>query len=282
MALTDSTGAVVEKVKYDPYGTPICTRTSDNDVTAASHFGNPFLFQGQRYCPETGLYYFKNRDYTTTLGRLFQRDPIEYETGLNLYELSTSAPLLYLDPLGEKIEKQWDPTTTAQLIDAVKELRALTDDKDPCTSKKNGDILEYVITCALPNNVYAVANNGEAGNGANGIIYMLQTTTITWTLTCVCYEGREPLVQTDTINTGISPPLFIHRTNARVYKKINMWGTTQQRKKGKTPEKDKWPEATQDYDDVGKPKNNVKPPVESDYKTDDAKEVPLDVLMKKK
>ena len=100
MALTDSTGAVVEKVKYDPYGQPTCTRTSDNHVSVASHFGNPFLFQGQRYCPETGLYYFKNRDYSASLGRFNQWDLMGYLDGMSQYESEHGHPLRSLDPLG--------------------------------------------------------------------------------------------------------------------------------------------------------------------------------------
>ncbi len=101
MALTDANGAVVERVKYDPYGQPTCTRTSDSDVTTASHFANPWLFQGQRFCSETGMYYFKNRDQKPDLGRFLQRDPIGYVDGLNLYQVVQSRPIAGLDPYGE-------------------------------------------------------------------------------------------------------------------------------------------------------------------------------------
>ncbi len=104
MALTDANGAVVERVKYDPYGQPICTRTSDSDVTTASHFANPWLFQGQRFCSETGIYYFKNRDQRPDLGRFLQRDPLGYVDGMNLYETVISNPLCAVDPAGTDVE----------------------------------------------------------------------------------------------------------------------------------------------------------------------------------
>ena len=104
VAVTDGSGTLVERIQYDPYGQPTCTRTSDNDVTAASHFGNPFLFQGQRYCPETGLYYFKNRDYYPTLGRFLQRDPIGYKDGKSLY--FRKAVNVSRDPLGLQTAEQ--------------------------------------------------------------------------------------------------------------------------------------------------------------------------------
>ena len=93
MALTDAAGVVKERYEYDPYGA--CTVTLDDSS------GNPFLFQGQRYCPETGLYYFKNRDYSPTLGRFLQRDPIGYNDGMNLHEALGSSPGINADPEGK-------------------------------------------------------------------------------------------------------------------------------------------------------------------------------------
>ena len=77
VALTDKDGVVAERYSYDPYGQ--CTVTLDDSST------NPWRFQGQRYCPETGLYYFKNRDLNPPMGRFMQRDPVSYTDGMSLY-----------------------------------------------------------------------------------------------------------------------------------------------------------------------------------------------------
>ncbi|RLC60561.1 MAG: hypothetical protein DRI01_10040, partial [Chloroflexi bacterium] len=100
VALTDKDGVVVEKVKYDPYGTPTCIRTSDSREQTASHYGNPYLVQGRRYDSESGLYYFRHRYLSPTLGRFMQRDPIGYADGMNLYEILHSTPLALSDPYG--------------------------------------------------------------------------------------------------------------------------------------------------------------------------------------
>ena len=101
MALAGATGEVAEKVLYDPYGQFCCLRVQDShQTTLSSHFGNPWLFQGQRYVPETGLYYFKNREHSPTLGRFLQRDPLGYVDGMSLYELSKGSPVGLRDPLG--------------------------------------------------------------------------------------------------------------------------------------------------------------------------------------
>jgi len=122
MALTDANGAVVERVKYDPYGQPTCTRTSDSDVTTASHFATPWLFQGQRYCSETGIYYFKNRDQRPDLGRFLQRDPIGYADGMGLYEVEGSLGLSRLDPLGLKEEESPSSNAVEEVRDAAIEI----------------------------------------------------------------------------------------------------------------------------------------------------------------
>ena len=110
VALTDKDGVVVEKVKYDPYGMPTCIRTSDSHEQTASHYGNPYLFQGRRSCSETNLYYFRNRYMSPTLGRFMQRDPIGYADGMNLYETATGRPTRVLDSYGLRVTvtiKHW-------------------------------------------------------------------------------------------------------------------------------------------------------------------------------
>ena len=42
--------------------------------TFAGHFGNPYLWTGQRYSPRTGLYHFIYRTYDQELGRWLQKD----------------------------------------------------------------------------------------------------------------------------------------------------------------------------------------------------------------
>jgi RHS repeat-associated protein len=68
---------------------------------ARSSVGNPFLFTGQRFDPETGLLYYKNRHDSTFFGRFMQRDPLDYANGANLYQYVRSNPVRWLDPDGD-------------------------------------------------------------------------------------------------------------------------------------------------------------------------------------
>lgn len=111
-ALSDSTGKGVEGYSYDAYGYqtvvlpgPDGKLDFDSDDVylpgAKSSYGNPFLFTGQRYDPETGLMYYKARHYSAFFGRFLQRDPKEHIIGPNLYEYVRGRPTYFTDPSGE-------------------------------------------------------------------------------------------------------------------------------------------------------------------------------------
>jgi RHS repeat-associated protein len=90
LALTDETGTVKERYEYDPYGA-VTVAVDDSS-------GNPYRFQGRRYDPEHGMYYFRNRTLYPALGRFVQRDPIGYADGMNLY--SAYFVPAHSDPMG--------------------------------------------------------------------------------------------------------------------------------------------------------------------------------------
>ena len=88
IATTDGTGAVLNSHAYSPFG------------EAGSLSGTTFGFTGQRYDPETGLYYYKNRHYSVETGRFLQPDPTGYADSLNGYQYAFNDPTGFVDPLG--------------------------------------------------------------------------------------------------------------------------------------------------------------------------------------
>jgi|GEM_PF-273034 len=89
VAVSNASGAVINKNTYGPFGEP------------GASSGTSFGFTGQRFDPETGLYYYKNRYYSPKIGRFMQPDPIGYQGGdLNLYAYVKNSPQVLTDPLG--------------------------------------------------------------------------------------------------------------------------------------------------------------------------------------
>ena len=98
-----SSGDVVERYVYDPYGKVTITDANWSVITWANSKKNEILYCGYRWDPETGLYHVRHRYYHPTLGRWTTRDPKVYSDTYNLYQYCVSAPLRGVDPLGASL-----------------------------------------------------------------------------------------------------------------------------------------------------------------------------------
>ncbi len=99
-ALVDDNGDVVERYVYDPYG-EVTVLDETWSVIGSSAYGWLHLHQGGRLDTVSGLYHFRNRDYSPTLGRWVTRDPIGYfSSDVNLYTYNNNAVTISQDPSG--------------------------------------------------------------------------------------------------------------------------------------------------------------------------------------
>jgi len=91
--LTNSSGALVARYDYDPYGRRAQILTGGTDLA-------DFGFTGFYYDQQTGLDFTKFRVYAADLARWLSRDPFGEAGGINLYEYAANGPISFIDILG--------------------------------------------------------------------------------------------------------------------------------------------------------------------------------------
>ena len=93
IALLDTSGTVIERYRYTPYGEQIIMDASfdddydsDGDPTDnVSVYANNKGYTGQTLDPESGLWYFRARMYHAQLGRFVSFDPAGFVNGMNAH-----------------------------------------------------------------------------------------------------------------------------------------------------------------------------------------------------
>ena len=100
VALTNTTGKVVQTYSYDAYGNLLAkTRSSPNS----------YMFSTKEYDSKSGLYYFGARYYDPEIGRWLSKDPLGMIDGPNMYLYCLNNPIVFIDPFGYCKKSWWGP-----------------------------------------------------------------------------------------------------------------------------------------------------------------------------
>jgi RHS repeat-associated protein len=94
---------LLEWYRYDLDGTPIIYDGNNNPRTSSAYDAR-YLFTGQQWDKDLGLYDLRNRFYSPDIGRFLQPDPILFRGDrTNLYRYCRNNPLKWRDPFGLEV-----------------------------------------------------------------------------------------------------------------------------------------------------------------------------------
>lgn len=113
VTVADGSGASIADNTFDEYGRP-----------GAGNLGR-FQYTGQAWLPAAGLYHYKARAYSASLGRFLQTDPIGFGGELNFYTYVGNDPLNFIDPFGLQEIPTMPPTDATVNRCAALESRGL-------------------------------------------------------------------------------------------------------------------------------------------------------------
>jgi RHS repeat-associated protein len=141
----DPQGSIVASTSI--LGTPNAIDTYDEyGIPGAANTGR-FQYTGQAWLPELGMYYYKARVYSPTLGRFMQTDQVGYQGGMNLYAYVRDDPVNLADPSGNCADRyedggcrvRVDPRTGEPGIRAGRELEGVLNRYDRQINALNSD-----------------------------------------------------------------------------------------------------------------------------------------------
>jgi len=93
--LTNSAGSVTDSYEYDAYG---------NKISSTGTTANNYLYRGEQWDPDLGLYYLRARYYNPVTGRFMSRDPedgkIKIPATLHKYLYADGDPVNGFDRTG--------------------------------------------------------------------------------------------------------------------------------------------------------------------------------------
>jgi len=94
-------GNIEKQIRYDAFG-------NEYDMYKYGSFSPRFTFSTKEYLSDAELYLYAYRVYDPIAGRWTQRDPIDYQDSINLYQFCGNNPVNDIDAFGLEVEATFD------------------------------------------------------------------------------------------------------------------------------------------------------------------------------
>jgi RHS repeat-associated protein len=99
VALSDTSGEIVERFAYEPYG-KLSQLNPNFTPYSGTEYDWEYTYTGRQLDLESRLYQYRMRYYHAELGRFVTRDPKGHAAGVNYYRYVQNRPTTFTDPSG--------------------------------------------------------------------------------------------------------------------------------------------------------------------------------------
>jgi RHS repeat-associated protein len=145
--LVNTTGTVVERYVYDPFGAVTIYDAGYTTTRAASSYNWVYLHQGLKFDSISGQYYAEHRGTSPTQMRWEEGDPLGFKAGdPNLYRMEGNNPSNHTDQSGEVVPLVAGGIVLAYLL-WPSQANPIISTTTPITGNSSQqDVLDYVAT----------------------------------------------------------------------------------------------------------------------------------------
>ena len=198
-AISNTNGRLMENFRYDAFG-KLSVYDSLGNPIASSITGNRFGFTGQQYDSATAGFHFYYRNYAPETGLFSQRDLIEYEDGMGMYQYVGNNPANGIDILGlEDCSKTQERNDIAYETSAIN--YATTNTLDATAYKLRSDATKAFKEASEIKLNRAARRNAQLGRGEN---LVAKKTALNNTAGAKGVKGNKMAMASDRIGKGMN------------------------------------------------------------------------------